>query len=111
MAPKTRPEQLKKFESDLELCTKCGYCTFWCPIYQEEPTETNVARGKFAVLRELLDGEREYTKEVAENINRCMLCMTCTEHCQVLAQTPSVITASRADKAKAKGISFPYNII
>lgn len=111
MAPKTRLEQLKKFESDLELCTKCGYCTFWCPIYQEEPTETNVARGKFTVLRELLAGEREYTKEVAENINRCMLCMTCTEHCQVLAQTPSVITASRADKAKAKGISFPYNII
>ena len=80
MTTKTRLEQLEKVKSDVELCTKCGYCTFWCPIYQEEQIETAVARGKFEMLRELLAGEREHTEEFADNLNRCMLCMTCTEH-------------------------------
>ena len=111
MATKTKLEQLMKFRSDVELCTKCGYCTFWCPIYQEEQAETTVARGKFAMLRELLAGEREHTEEVADNLDRCMLCMTCTEHCSAMAQTPTVIIAARADKVEAKGIGFPYNII
>ena len=25
---------------------KCGFCSFFCPVYQEERTETSVARGK-----------------------------------------------------------------
>lgn len=111
MATKTGLEQLSKLKSDLELCTKCGYCTFWCPIYQEEQEETTVARGKFAMLREMLDGKREHTQGVADNLNRCMLCKTCTEHCSAAAPTPSVIIAARADRFKAKGINFPYNII
>jgi glycolate oxidase iron-sulfur subunit len=37
--------------------------------------------------------------------------MTCTEHCPVQAQTPPVITAARADRVKAKGVKFPYNIV
>jgi len=104
-------EFLKKFKDNLELCTKCGYCTFWCPLYQEQPIESSVARGKYEMLRGLLAGEQEYTREFAENLSRCMLCMTCTEHCPEKAQTPPVIIAARADKVKAKGIKFPQNIV
>ncbi|MFC2003432.1 (Fe-S)-binding protein, partial [Chloroflexota bacterium] len=104
-------EELKKFKDNLELCTKCGYCTFWCPLYQEQPIEPSVARGKYEMLQGLLAGEQEYSGEFADNLNQCMLCMTCTEHCPEKAQTPPVIVTARADKVKAKGVSFPYNII
>ncbi len=104
-------EEIKRFEADLEPCTECGYCTFWCPLYQEEPLESSVARGKNIMIKKLLAGEVDYSDEFADHLNRCMLCMTCAEHCPRQAKTPPVIIAARADKAKAKGVKFPYNIV
>ena len=111
MATKIKLEQLKRFEGELDKCTECGYCTFWCPIYQEEPLESSVARGKLHMLKALLAGEQEYTKEFSDALNRCMLCGTCAEHCLAEAHSPSALMAARADKVKAKGIRFPYNIV
>jgi len=113
MATKTvnKFEEIKKFESDLEQCMKCGFCTFHCPVYQEEMIESSVARGKNMMIRALLDGELEYTKEYAARLNKCTLCMTCTANCPAKANIPNVIVAARADKVKAKGIGFPYNIV
>lgn len=102
---------LAKFESELDKCTKCGYCTFWCPIYQEEPFELSVARGKIEGIRELVTDKHGYSRAFADSLNKCLLCMTCAEHCLAGVQTPSVITTARADMVKAKGIGFPYNII
>ena len=31
--------EINRFREDLETCMKCGFCTFWCPVYQEEKTE------------------------------------------------------------------------
>ena len=104
-------QELERFKDNLDMCTKCGYCTFWCPLYQEQPLESSVSRGKYDMLRQLLAGEREYTKEFSDDLNRCLLCMTCTEHCPEQAQTPPVIVAARADKVRAKGLKFPQNII
>ena len=111
MATETKFEEIKRFESDLEQCMKCGFCTFWCPVYQEEMIESSVARGKNMMIRALLAGDLDYTKEFADRLNKCTLCMACTENCPSKAQIPPVIVAARADKVKAKGIGFPYNII
>jgi glycolate oxidase iron-sulfur subunit len=111
MASKAEFEEVKKFEKDLGQCMKCGFCTFWCPVYQEERIESSVARGKNMMVRALLAGDLEYTKEYAERLNKCTLCMTCTANCPAKANIPNVIVAARADKVKAKGINFPYNIV
>ena len=81
MATEAKFAQLEKVQNDLDLCTQCGYCTFWCPLYQEDPEESSVARGKISMIRELLAGERELTEDCATQINRCLLCGTCLEHC------------------------------
>ncbi len=111
MAAEFKLEQLEKIQNELNLCTKCGYCTFWCPIYQENPEESSVARGKITMIKELLAGEQDFNDDCATQINRCLLCGTCLEHCPGKTPTPSIIIASRADKAKIKGIKFPYNIV
>ena len=111
MRAANRFEEIKKFETDLERCTKCGFCSFWCPVYQEELVESSLARGKNMMIRALVAGELEYTKEFADRLNKCLLCMTCSTNCPVKTQITSVIVAARADKVKAKGVSFPYNII
>jgi glycolate oxidase iron-sulfur subunit len=111
MAKKPDVKEIKRFEKDLELCMKCGFCTFWCPVYQEERVESSVARGKNMMIRALVSGELEYTKEYAERLNKCTLCMACTANCPARVQIPPVIVAARADKVQAKGVGFPYNII
>jgi glycolate oxidase iron-sulfur subunit len=108
---KKRYEQIRRFESDLSQCMKCGFCTFWCPVYQEERVESSVARGKNMMIRGLLRGDLKYTKEYAARLNKCTLCMTCTANCPAKANIPNVIVAARADTVKAKGLKFPYNII
>jgi glycolate oxidase iron-sulfur subunit len=94
MAGKREFTEIKRFESDLEQCMKCGFCTFWCPVYQEERVESSVARGKNMMVRGLLAGDLEYTKEFAARLNKCTLCMTCTANCPSKANIPNVIVAA-----------------
>jgi glycolate oxidase iron-sulfur subunit len=101
--------EVEKFRKDVDLCMKCGFCTYWCPVYQEEKVESSVARGKNQMVKALVNGDLEYSKEFAERLNKCTLCGTCTANCPARVQIPSIIVASRADKARAKGIPFPYN--
>lgn len=106
-----RYEHLDKIQDDLDLCTECGSCTFWCPMYQEDPRESTVARGKIAILREVQAGERDLDDESASLINQCLLCGTCLEHCPQKSPTPSIIVSARADRARSNRAGFPYNII
>ena len=106
-----RYEQIKRFENDLCQCMKCGFCTFWCPVYQEEHIEASVARGKNMMIRGLLAGELDYTKEYADRLNKCTLCMACTVNCPAKANIPNVIVAARADTVKARGLRFPSSIV
>ncbi len=104
-------DQVEKFRADLDRCTKCGFCMSSCPVYREERIESSVARGKIMLIRALLDGSLTLTDAMAEQLNRCTLCLTCFENCPAGVQVPAVITAARADKVAKKGVPFPYNII
>jgi glycolate oxidase iron-sulfur subunit len=104
-------DNLREWESELDKCTTCGYCTFWCPIYQEDSDERSGTRGKLTVLKDLLTGKMAYTEETAEIIERCLLCSTCFEHCPEKVSVANVILAARRDLTNAKGIKFPYNVV
>jgi glycolate oxidase iron-sulfur subunit len=63
------------------------------------------------LIRALLDGDLTLTDGMAEQLNKCTLCLTCTQNCPAGTQVPAVITAARADKVAKKGVAFPYNLI
>jgi glycolate oxidase iron-sulfur subunit len=111
MKPDLDFAQIERFKADLEKCTKCGFCMSACPVYREEKKESSVARGKIMLVRAWLSGELEPTEEMARQLNKCTLCMTCAQNCPAGTQVPAIITAARADKMAQKGISFPYNLI
>ena len=81
MTTDTGYEHIAKFKEDLDKCTKCGFCISSCPVYSEEKVESSVARGKIMLIRALTSGELKLTHEMAEQLNRCSLCMTCTQNC------------------------------
>ncbi len=109
MAVKNEFQEIEKFQSDLEKCMKCGFCSFWCPAYQEEKIESSVARGKNLMVRSLLAGDLDFTKEFSERLNKCTLCGTCMANCPSKTNIPNVVVAARADTVRARGIKFPYN--
>jgi len=104
-------QEINRFRSDLDVCMKCGFCEFWCPIYQEERTEAACARGKNMLIRSVLEGQLDFTEEFAKKLNRCTLCMACTENCPAKAKIPPVVVAARADITRYRGIKFPYNFV
>jgi glycolate oxidase iron-sulfur subunit len=111
MAREIKFEHLKEWEDELNKCSTCGYCTYWCPIYQEDPKEESATRGRIAVLKGLLSGKIEYSDETAEILERCLLCGTCLDHCTEKVEAPAVFLQGRRDLARQRGIKFPYNIV
>ncbi len=111
MKTDTAYEQVNKFKDDLDKCTKCGFCMFYCPVYREEKVESSVARGKIMLIRSLLSGKLSTSKEMEKQLNRCTLCMTCAQNCPAGTHVPSIVTAARADKVRQRGIAFPYSFI
>jgi glycolate oxidase iron-sulfur subunit len=98
--------ELKKVEDLADKCMKCGFCTFFCPVYQEERIETAVARGKNYLAKQVITGEQAFTPELGEIIGKCLLCKRCVANCPSKTQIDRVVVAARAEMAKEKGLGF-----
>ena len=85
---------------------KCGFCSFFCPVYQEEKTETAVARGKNYLIKQVLQGNQEFTPEMGEVIGKCLLCKRCAANCPAKTQIDRVVVGARAQMVKDKGLGF-----
>jgi glycolate oxidase iron-sulfur subunit len=103
--------ELSKYEKETEQCMKCGFCSYVCPVYQEERIESGVARGKNELVKRLLSGELEMNRELADRFYKCTSCAACTESCPAKAPIPRLLVAAKADIARNKGMRFPYGTI
>lgn len=101
-------KEIGRFEEDTEQCMKCGFCTYVCPVYQEEKIESSVARGKNELVKGLLNGELRLSRSLADRLYKCTACMACTESCPSKAPIPRIMVAARADFARTMGMRFPY---
>lgn len=63
-------------------CIRCGLCMSVCPVYQVSLDETDVARGKMALLEwEQSHADIKKSKRFQQAISRCLLCGACTNIC------------------------------
>jgi len=102
-------KELKKIEEYANQCMKCGFCSFFCPVYQEEKTETSVARGKNFLIKQILSGKQEFTDEMGKIIGKCLLCKRCVAMCPAKTQIDRVVVGARAQMVKNKGLGFVKN--
>jgi glycolate oxidase iron-sulfur subunit len=103
--------ELKKIEQYADKCMKCGFCSFFCPVYQEEKTETSVARGKNYLIKQAIQGKQEFTPELANIIGKCLLCKRCVVNCPSKTEIDRVVVAARAQMVHDKGLGFIKNFI
>ena len=108
---KTKFLEISKFESEIHDCIKCGFCTYFCPVYRKEQIEASVARGKNELVKALISGELEFTSELAERLYKCTACMACTENCPTKAKISRVIVAARADVFRERGAGLALDFV
>jgi FAD/FMN-containing dehydrogenase/ferredoxin len=69
------------YELNLHACAKCGNCMAECPAYLVTKNEAVTAKGKIALAKKLLAGQK-VTQEEATMAFMCMHCKGCEEICQ-----------------------------
>lgn len=87
--------ELSAYGEDIYTCnrTRCGSCREECPVYKIKRYETFSCRGKMLVARGLLEGICEPSKEMAEVLERCLLCGYCQARCAL--NNMDIMTAMR----------------
>lgn len=89
-------EMLQKLDDKLVSCMRCGMCQAVCPLFKETGRETDVTRGKLALLTGLAEQILHDAKGVNEIVNRCLLCGTCQVNCPSGVQIVDIFLEARA---------------
>ncbi|EKE69410.1 glycolate oxidase subunit GlcF [Oceanibaculum indicum] len=65
----------------LRSCVHCGFCTATCPTYVLLGDELDSPRGRIYLIKDMLEGDRPATAQVAKHIDRCLTCLSCMTTC------------------------------
>ena len=95
-----RIEDLSSYRDDIYTCnrSRCGFCREECPVYRVKKYETYSCRGKMLVARGLMEGVLEPSKEMADVLDRCLLCGYCEARCAL--KNMGIITSMRRSMAQ-----------
>ncbi len=89
-------ELLAELEEQLTACMRCGFCQAVCPLYAQTGRETDVARGKLALLRGLAEDLVRDPEEVRQRLERCLLCGSCAAGCPSGVRVLDIFLKARA---------------
>ncbi|MGQ9508966.1 MAG: (Fe-S)-binding protein [Thermodesulfobacteriota bacterium] len=89
-------EELKvQLYDEIAKCNRCGFCLAVCPIYTIEGKEWATPRGKNALIRAIIEGKIDWTREIEETLFRCTGCRLCTQTCFPAVETNQGVLAGR----------------
>jgi len=100
---------LKDYLDKINHCTRCGFCRIWgwadletvCPVYKYTPGwETQYARGRVKLAKDLSEGELDLTPQMVEHIYQCTLCGRCEVACPVEMPLHEIFQALRREIAE-----------
>lgn len=72
---------LQELDDQMVTCMKCGLCQAVCPVFAETLNESDVTRGKIALLENLAHEMVSDAEGVKEKLNKCLLCGSCQANC------------------------------
>ncbi|MFQ5354226.1 MAG: (Fe-S)-binding protein, partial [Thermodesulfobacteriota bacterium] len=92
--------------SELNRCVKCGTCRSICPTFRVIGRESAAARGKLALIRAYLDGDKGLGEDYVRHLKECTMCGGCRDSCPSGVDTVRVMNAARAEHVEKEGVSF-----
>ena len=102
---------IKELEEQLVTCMRCGMCQSVCPLYAETGRESDVARGKLALLDGLMQELFRDADGVFERLNKCLLCGSCAANCPSGVDALEIFIKARAILTGFKGLSASKKIV
>jgi len=96
---------LGELDDQLVACMRCGLCQSVCAVYAETGRETDVARGKIALLEFLGHEMIKDAKGVKERLDNCLLCGACQAACPSGVATLDIFLKARAIVTAYIGLS------
>lgn len=64
-------------------CARCGYCVPTCEQYSGRGWESHSPRGKYAYLREVMEGREDWDRKAIDTFLVCTTCEVCNTRCQL----------------------------
>ncbi len=64
-------------------CARCGYCVPTCEQYSGRGWESQSPRGKYAYIREVMEGREKWDRKAIDTILVCTTCEVCNTRCQL----------------------------
>lgn len=103
--------EIARHYDEIARCNKCGFCQVACPIFRATGQESGVARGRLALVRALIEGRMEWSRELEEPLFNCLLCESCTTNCFPAVATADLILAARSDYLNKVGRGPAHRIL
>ena len=109
-------EKGKKASAELarmvEKCNRCGFCQAGCPTYKTTGLEWQVARGRVALVRNILEGRIDLLEdEIREALGTCLRCQGCVTHCPPQVPTDEMVDLAIEELMRIKGQSWVQRVI
>ena len=98
-------ELVKQLEDQLVGCMRCGMCQAVCPVFAETGRETDVARGKLALLDGLIREIFKDPSKVDERLTHCLLCGSCSANCPSGVDVLDIFFKARTILTGYKGLN------
>ena len=73
--------RIAEADSILSTCVHCGLCTATCSTYVLLGDERDSPRGRIYLMKDMFEGARDASKEVAFHVDRCLSCLSCMTTC------------------------------
>lgn len=105
------PTELLSLYEQVAKCGKCGFCQPACPIYRTTYLEAHVARGKHALMRNIIEGKTVLDADLRDAFDNCLLCRACTASCFSDLRTDRLVVAFRETYARRFGRSTIQRLI
>jgi len=96
-------------QAELESCNACGFCQAACPVYRLTRQEGASARGHFAHLRALREGDLPPSGKITRHFEQCLTCRACTANCPTSLLTDKIVISARQHLLGNK--RAPYRIL
>jgi len=102
---------MQELDDQLAVCMRCGMCQAVCPLFVETGLESDVARGKLALLDGLVLQLFKNPKGVYERLNKCLLCGSCAANCPSGVNVMEIFIKARAILTGFMGLSPAKKVI
>ena len=102
---KKKIDPLKRVETEMKKCVKCGACRANCPAFSAFQREPAAARGKVALAQHVMKGSITLDDGTYAAMSKCLLCGSCVDKCPNQVPTDEIVIAAREALAQRRGLT------